>query len=287
MEKAPVRRYHYRKHAYLVEVGRNLMRFIESVGQDIAFAVRALIKSPGFTASVGLSLALGIGANTAIFSLIDAVMWRMLPVKDPAGLWVIDQGLTFQQYRTVRDNNQVAELAAYSAVRLNVSVDGSIEPTVDGQLVSGSYFSLLGVNPAIGRTISVDDDRVPNGHPVAMISYGYWKRRFGQSPSILGRAISISGTPFTVIGVTPREFFGVEVGMAPDVFVPVMMQPTAMPAFENLLDNPIIYRTWLTTLARLKPGISVPQATGALETLRRQACPRAPRSRASTFRVWS
>ena len=100
---------------------------IDSVVRDIAYAVRVLVKSPGFTASVALSLALGIGANTAIFSLIDAVMWRMLPVKDPAGLWVIDPGLTFQQYRTLRDSNTVADLAAYSTVRLNLSVDGSVD----------------------------------------------------------------------------------------------------------------------------------------------------------------
>jgi predicted permease len=256
---------------------------IGTLVQDLAYAVRVLSKSPGFTAAVVLSLALGIGANTAIFSLIDAVLWRMLPVKDPAGLWVINQGLTFQQYKTVRDNNQVAELAAYSTVRLNVSVDGSIEPTVDGQLVSGSYFFLLGVKPVIGRTIAVEDDRVPNGHPVAMIGYGYWRRRFGQDPSVLGRNISISGMPFTIIGVTPPEFFGVEVGMAPDIFIPVMMQPTAMPAFENLLDNPIIYRTWLTTLVRLKPGIGVPQATGALQTLWRQGLPQGGKVAGYTF----
>ncbi len=246
---------------------------IDSVVRDIAYAVRVLGKSPGFTASVALSLALGIGANTAIFSLIDAVMWRMLPVKDPAGLWVIDPGLTFQQYRTLRDSNTVADLAAYSTVRLNVSVDGSAEPTADGQLVSGNYFSLLGVNPAAGRSISVEDDRIPNGHPVAMISYGYWKRRFGQTPAVLGKAISISGVPFTIIGITPPEFFGMEVGMAPDVFVPVMMQPTAMPAFENLLDNPIIYRTWLTTVGRLRPGVQAPQAASALEALWRTELP--------------
>jgi len=246
---------------------------IDSVVRDIAYAVRVLGKSPGFTASVALSLALGIGANTAIFSLIDAVMWRMLPVKDPAGLWVIDPGLTFQQYRTLRDSNTVADLAAYSTVRLNVSVDGSAEPTADGQLVSGNYFSLLGVNPAAGRSISVEDDRIPNGHPVAMISHGYWKRRFGQTPSVLGKAISISGVPFTIIGITPPEFFGVEVGMAPDVFVPVMMQPTAMPAFENLLDSPIIYRTWLTTVGRLRPGVQAPQAASALEALWRTELP--------------
>src|SRR5438132_4950758 len=129
----------------------------------------------------------------------------------------------------------MAELAAYAPVRINVSVDGSLEPTIDGQMVSGNYFSLLGVNPIAGRAIGVEDDRVPNGHPVAMISHGYWKRRFGLAPSVLGRSISISGTPFTIIGVTPPEFFGVEVGAAPDIFVPIMMQPTAMPAFENLL----------------------------------------------------
>jgi len=256
---------------------------LETLLKDAVYAFRILSKSPGFTAAVALSLALGIGANTAIFSLIDAVMWRMLPVKDPAGLWVIGDGVTFQQYRTMRDANQVAELAAYSAVRLNVSVDGSLEPTADGQLVSGNYFSLLGVNPAIGRSISVEDDRVPNGHPVAMISHGYWKRRFGLAPSVLGRTISISGTPFTIIGVTPSEFFGVEVGMDPDIFVPVMMQPTAMPAFENLLDDPIIHRTWLTTLGRLKPGIHPQQAAAALDALWRQGLPHGAKFEGITF----
>jgi predicted permease len=207
----------------------------------------------------------------------------MLPVKDPAGLWVIGDGLTFQQFRTMRDANDVAELAAYSAVRVNVSVDGGVEPTVDGQLVSGNYFSLLGVNPILGRSLSLEDDRVPNGHPVAMISHGYWKRRFGFSPSVLGRTISVSGSPFTIIGVTPPEFFGVEVGMDPDIFVPVMMQPTIIPAFENLLEHPIIYRTWLTTLARLKPGIRSPQAAAALDAVWRQELPRGWKSEGIAF----
>jgi predicted permease len=250
-----------------------LRRLAGSCAKDFHFAVRTLSKTPGFTAIAALSIALGIGANTAIFSLIDAVMWRMLPVKDPAGLWVVGDGMTYQEYETLRDDRQIADLAAYSPVRLNVNVDGVFEPTIDGQLVSGGYFSLLGVNPVIGRAIGAEDDRVPNGHPLAMISYGYWKRRFGLTPSILGRSISISGTPFTIIGVTPPEFFGVDVGIAPDIFVPVMMQPTAMPAFENLLVNPIIHREWLTTLARLKPGIHVLQATDALDARWRQALP--------------
>src|SRR5229473_991812 len=111
-----------------------LFRLIDNTAQDIRFAARTLAKTPGFTAAAVLSITLGIGANTAIFSLIDAVMWRMLPVKDPAGLWVIGDGATFQQYRTMRDDNQIADLAAYSAVRLNVSVDASVEPTAEGQL---------------------------------------------------------------------------------------------------------------------------------------------------------
>ncbi len=241
--------------------------------QDIVYAWRLLLKNPGFSLAVVLSLALGIGANTAIFSLIDAVMWRTLPVSDAASLRVIDPNLTYQQYRRLTDETQVADLAAYSTVRLNVSVNGSVEPTTDGQLVTGGYFSLLGVRPSIGRAIGPEDDRVPNGHPVAMISDVYWRRRFGGSPSVLGQAISISGAPFTIIGVTPPEFFGVEVGMNPDVFIPVMMQPTAMPAFENLLDNPIIFRTWLTSLARVKPGVQEAAAVGALATVWRETLP--------------
>jgi predicted permease len=244
--------------------------FLDNLAQDFRFAGRTLFKAPVFTAIAALSIALGIGANTAIFSLIDAVMWRILPVRDPAGLWVAGEGMTFQQYQMLRDDHQVADVAAYSAVRLNVSLDGSFEPTIDGQLVTGSYFSVLGVNPVLGRTIGLEDDRVPNGHPVATISYGYWKRRFGLAPSVLGRSISISGTPFTIIGVTPPEFFGVEVGMAPDIFVPVMMQPTAMPAFENLLVNPIITRQWLVMVARLKAGVHPLQAAAVLDARWRQ-----------------
>ena len=218
---------------------------MDSLRLDFRVALRLLAKNPAFTATVVLSLALGIGANTAIFTLLDTVLWRTLPVNDPGGLRVVVPNLTYQQYRRLADENQVADLAAYSTVRLNGSVNGSVEPTIDGQLVSGGYFPLLGVTPSLGRAIGREDDRVPNGHPVAMISAGYWQRRFGRNPSVLGQSLSISGSSFTIVGVTPPEFFGVEVGMNPDIYIPVMMQPTAMPAFENLLDKPIIFRPWL------------------------------------------
>src|ERR1700733_7837397 len=190
-----------------------LRRLIEGTVQDVGFAARTLLKTPGFTAVVVLSVTLGIGANTAIFSLIDAVMWRMLPVKDPESLLAVvrsrrgtvQNGFTYKEYKAMREYSRLADLTAYSPCRLNVSVDGSLEPTIDGQMVSGNYFSLLGVTPIVGRAIGGDDDRVPNGHPVAMISHGYWRRRFGLAPAIIGRTISISGTPFTIIGVTPPE----------------------------------------------------------------------------------
>ena len=253
------------------------MSLFESLLNDIRYALRLLWKSPVFTAAVTLSLALGIGANTAIFSLLDAVMWRRLPVKDPEGLVLLTHsrgtafqgGFTYQQYRVMRQqpSHGFAALAAWSAVRLNVSIDGSQEPTIDGQLVSGSYFSLLGVNPIAGRLIADEDDVVPNGHPVAMISYGYWKRRFGLSPSVIGRNIAISGTPFTIIGVTPPEFFGIQVGTSPNVFLPVMMQPTAMPDSENLLNAPILYSMWLQIVGRIAPGATAAQAIAEMEPI--------------------
>ena len=129
---------------------------LEQAGQDVRYAVRGLGKQPGFTATAVLSLALGIGANTALFTLINTVTWRMLPVRDPEHLLVLGQqdptslsnGFTYQQYQAMRDHNHSMDLAAYSRVPLNVSIDGSTEPTAEGQLVSGNYFSLLGVRPA-------------------------------------------------------------------------------------------------------------------------------------------
>jgi predicted permease len=260
------------------------MFLLETLINDLRYAIRLLWKSPIFTLAVMLSLALGIGANTAIFSLINAVMWRTLPVKDPETLVLLTHsrgttftgGFTYQQYRIMRQQSGgFTELAAWSSARMNVSIDGNLEPTTDGQLVSGNYFSLLGVSPIAGRTISAEDDVVPNGHPVAMISYGYWKRRFGLSPSAIGRDIAISGTRFTVIGVTPPEFFGIEVGASPDLFVPVLMQPTAMPDLENLLDQPIIYRTWLQVVSRIAPGATAAQAAAQLEPIYNQEVPTA------------
>jgi predicted permease len=249
---------------------------LESTAQDVSYALRQLRRKPGFALVVVISLALGIGANTAIFSLIDAVLLRMLPIDDPAGLQQLiprqasgdSRAFEYQEFRRLRAANSVlVDVAAYGTARLNVSVDGSVEPTAEGQLVSGSYFPLLGVDAVIGRTIGAADDVNPNGHPVAVISHGYWRRRFGLEPSVVGRTIHLSGTPFTIIGVAPREFFGLEVGRAADIWVPLVMQPTVMPAAENWLGEHIARSFWLTLTTRVKSEYTPQQAQSILAGL--------------------
>ena len=237
--------------------------------QDLRFALRTLAKTPGFTAVAILSIALGIGANTAIFSLIDALMWRTLPVKDPQTLFsvatkkdqTVEREFFYKELGSMRENARQVDLAIYSPERVSLSVDGNPEPSLDAEIVSGYYFSLLGVSPIAGRPIGLDDDG-----PVAMISYGYWRRRFALDPTTIGRTVSIAGSPFTIIGVTPPEFFGVEVGLASDVFVPFAMRETVAPD-----------RNWWSVLARLKPGTNPQQATAELETLYHRARPPAPK----------
>jgi predicted permease len=263
------------------------IRAADSIGggmlQDIRYAARVLRNSPVFTAAVTLSLALGIGANTAIFTLMNTVLWRTLPIAHPESLVVLthgrghsyEGGFSYQQYAAMRRQaHGLPELAAWSPVRLNVSIDGHLEPTIEGQLVSGGYFPLLGVRAIAGRAIAPDDDRVPNGDAVAMISYGYWKRRFALDASAIGRRIAISSTPFTIIGVTPPEFFGLEVGSSPDLFLPIMMQPAVMPDLENLLDRPIVYRTWLQLVTRIAPPATAAQAIAALQPAFLQEVPK-------------
>jgi predicted permease len=255
---------------------------IDALRQDFVYAVRVLRKSPGFTTAVVLSLALGIGANTAMFSLMDAVMWRLLPIHQPEQLLSLthgqgasfEDGFTYPQYRLMRNGNTVlSDLAAWSSTPLNVAIDGNIEPTIPGQLVSGNYFTTLGVAAVTGRSIDVSDDS-RTGQSVAMLSHGYWTRRFGQSPAAVGKTITISGVPFTIIGVTPKEFFGMEVGTSPDIFVPMTNQPVVVPSSENLLDRPGQYLTWIRAAGRLKPGISLAAANAQLEVLFKQEIPK-------------
>ena len=213
---------------------------------DLRYAIRTLVKNPGFSAVVLLSLALGIGANTAIFSLIDTVLLRMLPVKNPEQLvllnwasqkwpggmltnlngsvWTDSLGrsasssFSYPTFEQIHAQNQVfSEVFAFDDVgRLNVTVNGEAE-LASGLLVSGNYYSGLGVHAVVGRTITLEDDKVEGANPVAVISHGYWKRRFGLDTSVIGKTANLNGVPFTLIGVTPPEFFGVQPGNSPDI----------------------------------------------------------------------
>ncbi len=246
---------------------------MQSIAKDTVYGLRLLRRNPGFTAAVALSLGLGIGANTAIFTLLDTALWRMLPIRDAEHLLVVARqegtdvwtGFNYSNYRVLRDASAVADVEGYATAPVNISIDGTPEASIQGQLVSGGYFALLGVQPVIGRAIGPDDDRVPNGHPVAVLSHGYWERRFARDPSVVGRTVRLSDVPFTIIGVAPPEFFGVEIGKSPDIFTPLMMQPTVMPAFENLLENPIVNRTWIQAIARTKSGVTREQAAAVLD----------------------
>ena len=228
-----------------------------------------LVKSPAFSAVAVLSLALGIGANTAIFSLIDAVLLKLLPVSDPQRLVVFRMGgdsFTYPNYTLIRDTNIVfTGVLGYAAARLNVRIDGQPEPAGTGQLVTGNYYSVLGVHAILGRTLEPADDRTPGAHPVAVISYAFWQRRFNRDPGVLRRTVEIAGLPYTIIGVTPPEFFGIEVGRAPDITVPVMMQPQVMPGLASWLNNDRQTNDWLHLVARLKPGVSAPHALASLQ----------------------
>src|SRR5262245_11305382 len=243
------------------------VRLIEELMQDVRYGLRTLRRSPGFTAVAALTLALGIGANTTMFSLIDAVLLKSLPVRRPEELVSLSRRFSYPGLKILREYDQVTTgLVAFTPVRLGVSIAGQTEPAALGHLVSGNYFSVLGVRPAFGRLLGDDDDRAPGAHPVAVISHSYWRRRFGIEPSILGKTISLAGMPFTIIGVTPPEFFGVVVGASPDIFAPVMMAPHFMDASQrsgSILEA-IGYRNF-NLFGRLKPGVTEAQAVAGLE----------------------
>ena len=247
--------------------------------QDLRYGLRTLATAPAFTLVVVLTLALGIGANTAIFSLTDQVLLRLLPVKAPDRLVMLDgpgafQGRTFNRatfsypmYRDFRDQNTVFDgvLARFPAP-ITLMADGQAE-RVSGELVSGNYFDVLGVRAHIGRTFTPDDDRTPGGHPIVMLSHHYWTRRFGADPRVLNRAVTLNGLPMTIVGVTPPGFYGIVVGENPDVMIPVAMKAQMTPTWDDLQNRK---SRWLTIMARLKDGVSREQAEASMNVLYRQ-----------------
>jgi predicted permease len=246
---------------------------------DVRFALRTLRTTPAFTIIVVLTLALGIGANTAIFSLTDQVLLRLLPVREPERLVVLDgpgpnQGRAFNNgtfsypmYRDFRDQNAVFDgVVARFPAPLTMTISGQAE-RVSGELVSGNFFDVLGVHPAVGRLFTADDDKNPGGHPVAILSYDYWTRRFAADPGILNQKIGLNGTPMTIVGVAPRGFHGVILGEASDVMVPLMMKAQMTPTWDDLLNR---RSRWVTVMARLKRGVTHDQAEAAMNVVYRQ-----------------
>src|ERR1700730_2468230 len=196
--------------------------------QDLRYAVRLLAKNPGFTLVAVLTLALGIGANTAIFSVTDAVMLKLLPARNPKQLVYFrllsaaEHGSAFSlsEFKQFRDlNHSFSGLFAFDTTRLVVNVEGQPD-FVWGQCVSGTFYSVLGVDVAGERTLTNDDDQ-PGRPAVAVISYDYWKRKFALDPSVAGKTITLKGIPFTIVGVAPERFRGIELGDSTNVWVPL------------------------------------------------------------------
>ena len=247
-------------------------QWVEQIRQDGRYALRAMRKRPVFTAVAVGSIALGSGAAIALFAVLDSTLLRPLPVRDPAHL-IESHGGSYPLYQKFHDLQQVfSDVAAASLLdRSNVTAGGDASDIDRGivrvQLVSGNYFAMLGVRAAVGRTLTPDDDRVPGGHPVAVISDGYWRRRFGSSPDIIGRSLGLSGTTYTVIGVAPREFTGETTGRPIDIWLPMMMQSQVMLEMPGLLER---NNGWLHILARMKPGVTVGQAQAAVQPTYRE-----------------
>jgi predicted permease len=256
------------------------MRPPERFFQDVRHSVRILSQNPGFALVAILSLALGIGANTAIFSLIDAVLLRSLPVRDPQQLVAFAINPENPQaffpnpdYEFIRDHNRsFAGVFAYgggSPVALEVPEEGAraAAQLVSNTFVSGNYFDVLGVRPAVGRLFTPDDNRKEDGHPWAVLDYGFWQRRFGADPAVVGHRILLNGSPFNIVGVSRAGFTGAVVGDHPDVYVPIMMLREIRRGTREWNTR---HYWFLNIIARLKPGASLVAARPEADLLWKQ-----------------
>jgi predicted permease len=246
---------------------------------DFRFALRTFRRAPGFVAIAIASLALGIGANTAIFSVFDQVLLRSLPVADPGRLvlfhsegqdpgWAMADNFetvySYPMYKEFRDRSQVFDgvIARSGASATVMEPAGAANAGVE--LVSGNFFDVLGVRAAMGRTILPSDDAAPGANPVVALGGGYWSGRFGSDPKVLNSRILVNGQPMTVIGILDRRFLGVQTGRTPDLYVPVSMKQQISPGRDALTD---ISGRWLNVIARLKPGVSIDKAQAATRVL--------------------
>jgi predicted permease len=258
--------------------------YIENLFQDLRYELRMLAKNPGFAAVAVLTLALGIGANTAIFTLVNALLLRSLPVEKPEELVLLGHGLdrglvgtaqrgswelfSYAFYQHLRDHNSVFQgVCAFGSFEDDLSVRvGNVSTSIPGKLVSGNYFSVLGVHPLLGRVLAPEDDSA-GATPAAVISYRFWSKQFSQDASVLGRAVNVNGTTFIIVGVTPPGFFGETLQTdVPEMWLPLATQPQVMRQ-DSLLMPQGPY--WLDVMGRLKPGVTFNQAQANVSALQR------------------
>ena len=267
---------------------------ITGLRRDLRYALRTIVREPGFTAVVVVTLALGIGGTTAAYSAIDAILLRSAPVTNPdrvVNAYMLysarittnpaagDQvgSASYPDYADLRDSNVLNGLAAFSGIALTLDANGTAEQ-INGQVVTGNFFDVLGVPAAIGRTFTPDDDRTGSPVRVAVLSYGTWQRRFGTDPGIVGRLVSLNGNPYNVIGVARRGFGGPELGDAAEAWVPMALQPEVRPPSAGSLrqrfpDMRMLQARdvrWLSMIGRLRKESSAAQAASALDVVGRR-----------------
>jgi len=257
------------------------MNTVDSIGQDLRYGIRQLRLNPGFTLAAVLSLALGIGANTAIFTLFDQIVLRLLPVQNPRELVQLrveggrfgsnsGDGLhTFSHptYLALRDRNTVFSGLTGQLVQTASLVGEDRSEMIRVGMVAGNFFNVLGVRPHLGRLLTPDDDRARLGHPVAVLQYDFWQKRFAGAGGIVGSTIRLNGSPFTVIGVSAPGFEGTDVGLQTQAWTPVTMKPVITPTWDALDDERY---SWFYLFGRLKPGVSIEEAQAAMRVLYRQ-----------------
>jgi predicted permease len=248
---------------------------MNTLWQDLRYGARMLLKHKGFTLVAVLSLALGLGANTAIFSLINTLLLRPLPIQQPEQLVALNNvgenrmfsNFSYLNYQDLRDRNEVfSDLIGYRITPLSLSHDG-VNERQWGYEVSGNYFAVLGVRPALGRFISAADDRTPGAHPVVVISHKYWQRSFGGAPEVAGKEVIVNGRRYTIIGVAPQGFLGTEIASAAEFWFPLAMQ-AQIEVGSNWLDKR--GAEILFVQGRLKPGVSAAQAQTAINLIAAQ-----------------
>ena len=258
--------------------------FFSDITDDLRFALRQLRRSPGFALTAVLTLALGIGANAAIFILFDQVLLRMLPVERPNELvrfvWSgaysgsassfgggRSNYFSYPMYKDLRDRNQVFD-GMLAAVRTSAGLSWQNQAeNEDAEVVSGNYFQVLGLKPALCRLLIPQDDTVKNGNAVAVLGYDYWRMRFASSRDVVGQTLLVNGRPFTILGVAPQNFRSAIPGYKPGVFLPISMVDVVMPWMASRDDLHSHRSIWLTLVARLKPGMTIPQAQAGLAPL--------------------